>query len=82
AQLKRTLCILDVTKRCISQCALFHQSFLAPIRRLPVEILGIVFEEACNLPTFGINSSVTFPTTLSSVCFHWRNTCLSTPSVW
>ncbi|KAK0192002.1 hypothetical protein F5146DRAFT_487303 [Armillaria mellea] len=82
AQLKCTLSILDVTKRCISQCSLFYQSSLAPIRRLPVEILGIVFEEACTLPTFGVDSPVTFPMTLSSVCFHWRSICLSTPSVW
>ncbi|KAK0496547.1 hypothetical protein EDD18DRAFT_1105656 [Armillaria luteobubalina] len=74
SQLKRTLYILSVTKHCINQCSLFYQSSLAPIRRLPVEILGIVFEEACTLPIFGVSSPVTLPTTISI--------CLSTPSVW
>ncbi|KAK0232055.1 hypothetical protein EDD85DRAFT_846309 [Armillaria nabsnona] len=74
SRLKRTLCILSVTKRCINQCSLFHKSSLAPIRRLPVEILDIVFKEACTLPTFGVNSPITLPTTISI--------CLSTPSIW
>ncbi|KAK0442173.1 hypothetical protein EV421DRAFT_1809813 [Armillaria borealis] len=82
SRLKRTLCILSVTKRYINQCFLFHESSLAPIRQLPVEILGIVFEEACTLPTFGSSSPFTLPTTISSVCFHWRSICLSTPSIW
>ncbi|KAK0232017.1 hypothetical protein EDD85DRAFT_98378 [Armillaria nabsnona] len=82
SRLKRTLCILSVAKRCINQCSLFHKSSLAPIRRLPVEILVTIFEEACTLPTFGVNSPITLPTTISSVCFCWRSICLSTPSIW
>ncbi len=82
SRLKRTLCILSVTKRCINQCSLFHKSSLAPIRRLPVEMLVTIFEEACTLPTFGVNSPITLPTTISSVCFYWRSICLSTPSIW
>ncbi|KAK0482439.1 hypothetical protein IW261DRAFT_1467829 [Armillaria novae-zelandiae] len=82
SRLKHTLNILSAAKRYIDRCFLFHKSSLAPIRRLPVEILGVIFEEACTLPTFGVNSPVTLPTTISSVCFHWRSICLSTPSIW
>lgn len=82
SRLKYTLCILSATKRRINQCVLFRKSSRAPIRRLPVEILNLIFEEACALPTFGSSSPSTLPTTISSVCFHWRCVCLSTPSIW
>ncbi|KAK0192049.1 hypothetical protein F5146DRAFT_1120025 [Armillaria mellea] len=75
SRLKHTLCILSVTKRCINQCSLFHKSSLAPIRRLPVEILGLIFEVACALLPL---AQALHPHFLQL----YRLVCLSTPSIW
>ncbi|KAF9032092.1 hypothetical protein BDZ89DRAFT_948347, partial [Hymenopellis radicata] len=51
----------------------------SPIRRLPTEVLGIVFASACT--SFQRNEYKT-PLSISLVCSKWRDIALSTPSLW
>ncbi|KAF9069806.1 hypothetical protein BDP27DRAFT_1222004, partial [Rhodocollybia butyracea] len=69
------------------------QCLLAPIRKLPDEILGCVFDECCEVNRFssiGVDSPAgpverlrTKPAlVLSSVCSRWRRIGLSLPQIW
>ncbi|PBK65171.1 hypothetical protein ARMSODRAFT_446205 [Armillaria solidipes] len=64
-----------------------YKSYLAPIRRLPVELLGEIFSEVCAFP-FGnavcetLRSPAQTPLLIASVCSHWRSICLSFPQLW
>ncbi|KAF8891511.1 hypothetical protein CPB85DRAFT_1332202 [Mucidula mucida] len=51
----------------------------SPIRRLPTEVLGIIFASACT--SFPRNEYKT-PLSISLVCSKWRDMALSTPSLW
>ncbi|KAE9390779.1 hypothetical protein BT96DRAFT_796016, partial [Gymnopus androsaceus JB14] len=57
-----------------------YASLISPIRRLPDDILSVLFEQYC------IDSEQQFPTLgpfkLSAVCSHWRSIVLSNPSIW
>ncbi|KAF9070785.1 hypothetical protein BDP27DRAFT_1219998, partial [Rhodocollybia butyracea] len=66
---------------------------LAPIRKLPGEILGYVFDQCCDMNQFksiGVDPPVdpvgrlkTKPAlVLSSVCSRWRRFGLSLPQIW
>ncbi|KAE9401164.1 hypothetical protein BT96DRAFT_974930 [Gymnopus androsaceus JB14] len=57
------------------------RSLLAPIRRVPDDILGTVFSNLCNVgPDTEEIQSAAFR--LSTVCSHWRSIILATPSLW
>ncbi|KAF5363172.1 hypothetical protein D9758_008399 [Tetrapyrgos nigripes] len=57
------------------------RSLLSPIRRLPSEILCIVFGLATIRPRFSLTRAYKNPPFLS-VCSRWRNVVLSHPSIW
>ena len=59
------------------------RSFLAPVRRLPVEILAEIFEAAC-LDGFSGLLPYESPVVLNvaSVCFVWRTVAIETPQLW
>ena len=48
---------------------------LAPINKLPPEILGVI-------PKYGDNQTPKHLVAISSVCSYWRNTFIFTPSLW
>ncbi|TRM64808.1 hypothetical protein BD626DRAFT_489952 [Schizophyllum amplum] len=58
-----------------------HRAYVAPIRRLPVEILAEVMDWAC-----GVNANLLerdcMPLTLSAVCKSWRDLMLASPILW
>ncbi|KAF8875195.1 hypothetical protein CPB85DRAFT_829108 [Mucidula mucida] len=51
----------------------------SPIRRLPAEVLGIIFASSCT--SFQRREYKT-PLSLSLVCSKWRDIALSTPLLW
>lgn len=59
------------------------QSLLSPIRKLPIDILEHVFLQFC-ISAKGFSSlPLGAPALiLSSVCTHWRSTCLSGSELW
>lgn len=79
--------ICQLTDRRDKLSALFHQdkALIAPVRRIPVEVLAEVFqycvcwgaEDGCD--TF---ERANMPLVLGHVCTHWRSIAVSTPKLW
>ncbi|KAJ7587167.1 hypothetical protein C8J56DRAFT_1083542 [Mycena floridula] len=70
-----------------------HRSFMAPIRRLPPELLALVFSFFCTVDFWDCEpfkskrnrmtgSLFREPFIIATVCSHWRSIALSTPSLW
>jgi hypothetical protein len=63
-----------------------HQALLAPMRRLPAELLSQIFSHYCNHGYSKEESRSTsfrkHPFTLAQVCRRWREVVLSTPAIW
>ncbi len=60
------------------------QSLVAPIRRLPLEILEMIFGYVC-ISVHGCNATrlaYRGPFILSTVCIYWRDIYLSSPRLW
>ncbi|KAL0579029.1 hypothetical protein V5O48_002983 [Marasmius crinis-equi] len=64
------------------------RSLLAPIRRVPVEILGRIFSLCCNGPSefdlaeFAGKGKRPMPVVLAVVCLAWRDAAVSMSSLW
>ncbi|KAF9014512.1 hypothetical protein BDZ89DRAFT_448125 [Hymenopellis radicata] len=83
-EIKRVESMLDALKahhahldRYIQRSIQYIRS--SPIRRLPTEVLGIVFASACTSFQRGEYKT---PLSISLVCSKWRDLALSTPSIW
>jgi F-box-like len=70
-ELKITLARADRLKYEI----LKRTAWLAPIRRIPSEVLSLIFVQACKENWKDLVN-------LEAVCRHWRNVLLSTPRAW
>ena len=59
-----------------------HQALISPLRRLPPELLQVIF--VCCLPLHrnAVMHSSEAPVLLGRVCSEWRRISLSTPEVW
>ncbi|KAK0490542.1 hypothetical protein IW261DRAFT_19657 [Armillaria novae-zelandiae] len=96
-RLEAALDALKTNHRNLSRYASSYRTMLAPVRRLPVEILLTIFEEACSeLGALSLQDTIPFwnredesvslycnaPVYLASVCYYWRSICLSAPKLW
>lgn len=69
-------CIVDVTEKAKFTKELeTRKGWIAPIRKLPIEILSEIFICIGKIDSLG-------PVTITEVCRLWRNTILSTPRAW
>ncbi|KAK0200073.1 hypothetical protein DFS33DRAFT_216412 [Desarmillaria ectypa] len=59
-----------------------YRSFIAPVRRLPNEILSEIFSFACTVMSDSVDIVNGVPWVLSRVCSLWRSICLSSPHLW
>ncbi|KAI5886102.1 uncharacterized protein SCHCODRAFT_02556642 [Schizophyllum commune H4-8] len=59
-----------------------QQAYLAPVRKLPPEILSIIFKMYCGDESINLFVDRCPPLILSSVCNVWRETVLGLHSVW
>ncbi|KAJ7592384.1 hypothetical protein C8J56DRAFT_477718 [Mycena floridula] len=58
------------------------EALSAPIRKLPPEILGLIFSEVCDWNVIG-DGNIDLPgLRLAAVCFHWRTVVMSTKFAW
>ncbi|KAJ7879186.1 hypothetical protein B0H14DRAFT_2160977, partial [Mycena olivaceomarginata] len=58
-----------------------HEGALSPLRRMPVEIISLIFKFAAPFPSDFMNVEEG-PWVLSAVCSLWRTIALSQPSLW
>lgn len=59
-----------------------YRSLVAPIRKVPDDILRLVFAYLCNKRMTLQKAIIPPALSLSAVCSHWRYIMLSTPSLW
>ncbi|SJL12576.1 uncharacterized protein ARMOST_16004 [Armillaria ostoyae] len=59
-----------------------YRSLIAPVRRLPNEILSEIFSLTCTDMSDSIDAIKGPPWVLSHVCSLWRSICLSSPRLW
>ncbi|KAK0443203.1 hypothetical protein EV421DRAFT_2035503 [Armillaria borealis] len=59
-----------------------YRSLIAPVRRLPNEILSEIFSLTCTDMSDSIDVIKGPPWVLSHVCSLWRSICLSSPRLW
>ncbi|KIK69394.1 hypothetical protein GYMLUDRAFT_237201 [Collybiopsis luxurians FD-317 M1] len=77
SRLENQLLFLRTRHERYRQKATALRSLLAPIHRLPNELLAQIFDFVCD------NDFVSkAPFRLSAVCNRWRSTCLSHPQMW
>ncbi|PBK80175.1 hypothetical protein ARMGADRAFT_84933 [Armillaria gallica] len=89
SRLNTTLETLKTGRRSLTSCKAKYESFLAPVRRLPRDVLQDIFELLCTsvshdafLSRNDLPLVSTTPFYLSSVCAYWRDICLSSPMLW
>ncbi|KAK0227424.1 hypothetical protein EDD85DRAFT_853666 [Armillaria nabsnona] len=86
--LEETLAYLKKGRADLAHTISIYKTYLAPVRRLPVELLRKIFSEACTFVEFPINwaheiqSPSQIPLRIASVCSYWRDICLSFPQLW
>jgi len=59
-----------------------HQAFLAPIRRIPLEILQEIFIHCLPSGRYIRPDALKAPLLLGQICVLWRRAALSTPPLW
>ncbi|KAJ7587333.1 hypothetical protein C8J56DRAFT_1026304 [Mycena floridula] len=58
------------------------KALTAPIRKLPAEILGHIFSDACDWNVIGDNHINLPGLRIAQVCSYWRNVVMSTKEAW
>ncbi|KAJ7812039.1 hypothetical protein B0H14DRAFT_2190716, partial [Mycena olivaceomarginata] len=58
-----------------------HEGALSPLRRMPVEIVSLIFKFAAPFRSY-VMSVKEGPWILSAVCSRWRTIALSQPNLW
>ncbi len=89
SRMKSALEKLQNVRKSLSDCIQTSEALLAPVRRVPRDVLQYIFECLCvsvsynpfpkrdDMPLISMT-----PFYLSSVCFYWRSICLSSPRLW
>ncbi len=80
---------LKAGRQSLARCSKKFKSLLSPIRRLPRDVLGEIFDFICTsvshdafLSRDDLPLVSTTPFYLSSVCAYWRDVCMSSPMLW
>ncbi|PBK80179.1 hypothetical protein ARMGADRAFT_909174, partial [Armillaria gallica] len=88
-RMKSALEKLQGVRQSLVDCIQASEGLLAPIRRVPRDVLQNIFECLCVSVSYNPFSKrddmpliSTTPFYLSSVCFYWRSICLSSPRLW
>ncbi|KAL0576983.1 hypothetical protein V5O48_004993 [Marasmius crinis-equi] len=80
-KLKATILTLEAIQTGLRQTTEKYQAFLAPIRRLPDDILLEIFGHYCQTNELR-SGRLPAASTLASVCHHWRQATISAPTLW
>ncbi|KAF5371797.1 hypothetical protein D9758_003508 [Tetrapyrgos nigripes] len=81
-RLEAQIASIKVEQRGLQWRVFRYRSLLAPIRRLPPEVLKLVFESFCNEGATFCEEIWSPPAQLSRVCVGWRDLARRTPTLW
>ncbi|KIN96040.1 hypothetical protein M404DRAFT_164228, partial [Pisolithus tinctorius Marx 270] len=82
SNIKQLQVLLEETQASLSEKrikATTLQNLLAPVSRLPNEMLLAIFEEAVSSPP---EKEMWVPIDISHVCHRWREVAISSPRLW
>ncbi|THU83260.1 hypothetical protein K435DRAFT_561145, partial [Dendrothele bispora CBS 962.96] len=89
AQLEAAISVLRHKRKCLQDYVAKHRSLLAPIRRLPPEILSLIFLIHCRRSPNRLFFQVGTPSShdsssifLSQVSIGWWRIALESPRLW
>jgi hypothetical protein len=89
ADIRATILFLERQSQLLDTYTEMYKSMLSPIRKLPTELLEMVFKYHCTPFGFQISDGPdeeevlgSNTLTLAAVCRQWRDHILSTPSLW
>lgn len=66
----------------LHQSLIHYQSLIAPIQRLPSEVLSEIFLALPHIPNVEPFAIINSPVLLARVCSQWRDVAISTPQLW
>ena len=84
-EIERTECILNSLKRKrihIQKSVDDFNTILAPVRRLSMDVLGVIFSHCLVTHRNPVMSPTEAPILLTQVCRDWRSIALSIPRLW
>ncbi|KAK0493397.1 hypothetical protein EDD18DRAFT_1179951, partial [Armillaria luteobubalina] len=76
------LASLDADKKGMEKALAIYERILAPVRRLPPEILMEIFAWTRNLQSYQLHRLKGSPWVVSHVCKTWQAAALSCPELW
>ncbi|CAA7263770.1 unnamed protein product [Cyclocybe aegerita] len=82
ANLEATLLDLQKKRNDLQQVGQAHEALISPVRRLPTEILQMIFEWCLPTNRNAVMHASEAPVLLGRVCAEWRRISLSTPQLW
>ncbi|THU83612.1 hypothetical protein K435DRAFT_590851, partial [Dendrothele bispora CBS 962.96] len=86
ARLEAAISAIKHKRKCLQDYVAKHRSLLAPVRRLPLEILSFIFLTRCcqspNEIVFGSLDHILPSVVLSQVSIGWRRLALISPHLW
>jgi hypothetical protein len=82
-RMKARIYVLEGRKKKLEGYIVSMRRLLSPIRKLPLDVLGSIFEAANSAAVIGSGGSSSVPARLfTGVCSYWRNLALGMPSLW
>ncbi|ESK84276.1 hypothetical protein Moror_3775 [Moniliophthora roreri MCA 2997] len=87
-RLKRIVKELERARDALQSFSLQHKALLLPLRKIPTESLGIIFEFCMSFPSSESRDALDFwdttqaPWVLTQVSQRWRSVALHTPRLW
>ncbi|KAK1220548.1 hypothetical protein PQX77_016688 [Marasmius sp. AFHP31] len=86
-KLRGAVIIVESRRKKVEKKIARYRSLLAPIHRMPPEVLTEIFKFCCarnsiNYYAFQYPGSLPSPMKLSSICGRWRQMILDTPGLW
>ncbi|KAF9523299.1 hypothetical protein CPB83DRAFT_863028 [Crepidotus variabilis] len=82
AELEAALQELYTKRSQLSEIATAHAALISPVRRLPPEILQLIFVFCLSSTRNAVMHASEAPVLLGRVCSEWRRISLATPEVW
>ena len=81
-EMRTALMRVTRTRDCLQTAANQHWALISPLRRLPPELLQVIFVWCLPTHRNAVMHASEAPVLLGRVCSEWRRISLSTPEVW